>query len=171
MAKNKLSKDVKSMSGTKGNRTSGKHKRFSKEEFNQTKAAVDQVIIYHDKIDTFVDYNHDDRYGPDLIEWYGFKPIKYIEVAQRSAWKQGPWSTKWDPVNIEERKAHLFRLSYPCDYWVISKDFKQALVVRHKTVLKYIDQPTEVSNRVIREGEKFIRIPLNECEEIDLNGS
>ncbi len=165
----KLQRDVRKQKATKGARTSGAHKRFSREEFEETKRAVDVIIQYFEGQETHVDINHADRFGPDLIEWEGFRPVRYIEVAQRSAWKSGDWNPKWDPVNIEERKLHLFSLSLPCDYWVISKDFRNALIVRHEIVVRHSGKLEEVQNRAVRSGELFIRIPLDECEEIRLD--
>lgn len=164
----KLKRDVKKMLSTRTSRMTGAGKRFSREEYEETKRAVDVIIDWHEQHDCFVDANHEDPKGPDLIEWIGFRPVKYLEVAQRSAWKEGPWNQKWDPVNIEERKVHLFRLSLPCDYWVVSKDLKQALIIPYDTVLKYINNLEEVSNRAVRAGEKFIRIPLSECDQVCL---
>jgi hypothetical protein len=165
----KLKRDQKTQEKTReAGRVSGKYKTFSKETYDRTAPAVDSLIQWYDKQDLYLEHNINDPYGPDAIEWFGFRPVRYLEVAQRSAWKEGKWPSKWDPLNIEERKVHLFKLSLPCDYWVVSSDYKNALKISHETVVKYINNLEEVSNATFREGEKFLRIPLEECELIDL---
>jgi hypothetical protein len=123
---------------------------------------VDTIISYMED-QGLVARENDDRYGPDIVRWTGFKPTSYIEVAQRSAWREGEWPDKWDPVNIEERKIHLFKLGLPCEYWVVSKDLKNALIIPDHVVVSCMDTLEEVSNRAVRSGEKFIRIPLEQC--------
>lgn len=163
-----MQRDRKKQEESRGKRVSGKYKQFNQDTYNLTAPAVDALIKWHTGWDIYVEHNHKDPYGPDAIEWYGFRPVRYLEVAQRSAWKEGDWSSRWDPVNIEERKIHLFQLSLPCDYWVVSGDYKNALKISHEVVEKYLSNTEEISNASIREGEKFVRIPLSECEQVDL---
>lgn len=152
-----------------GKQVSGRHKKFSQETYNRTAAAVDAIIDWYREQELYLEHNTLDPYGPDAVEWIGFRPVRYLEVAQRSAWKSGEWPAKWDPINIEERKLALFKLSLPCDYWVVSGDYKHALKISHEVVEKYISNLEEVSNAIFRSGEKFIRVPLSEFEHVDLD--
>jgi hypothetical protein len=161
----KLKKDQKTQEKTRNEgRVTGKYKQFSQSTYLKTAPAVGALIQYYQEQDLYLEHNTGDQFGPDAIEWLGFRPVRYLEVAQRSAWKEGEWPSRWDPLNIEERKIHLFKLSLPCDYWVVSGDQKNALKIPHHIVVKYINNLEEVPNAAIKSGEKMLRIPLNECE-------
>jgi hypothetical protein len=161
----KLKKDAKAL---KDKTFTGSYKGFDKTAYEQTSKALDVVIDWYNSQDLFVDYNHGDPYGPDLVEWIGFRPSRYIEVAQRSAWRTGDWPTRFDPINIEARKQDLFKLSLPCDYWIVSGDYTKALVIKHDTVVQYLNSLQVISNRLVLNGEEFITVPLSECDQVDL---
>jgi hypothetical protein len=111
---------------------------------------------------------NDDRYGPDLVVWRGFKPAYYIEVEQRTGWKSGPWPESWAEVHIPERKGKFISLSLPCEIWVLSADAKAALIIP-EGVIRQHGQLKEFSNAKIESGELFYFIPVSECIQLELS--
>lgn len=163
MTQRKLKADRKRIKDARGSLTSGSYKSFSSSLYRQyDKQAAIAVLEYLESIDVWASPN-EDTYGPDLVVWEGFRPMRYVELAIRSAWTSGDWPPHWDPVRIEERKLKNFQLALPCEYWVICGDSSSALVVPSGVIERFKHTLHEVSNAQVSEGERFIQIPLEEC--------
>jgi hypothetical protein len=162
----KLAKDRKKIHDSKGKTTTGVKKKYSVKAHFETVEAVDRVLKYLESQGIDARPNLDDRFGPDIVVWKGLKPVKYIEVEQRSSWKTGP-KFPWETVNVLERKLHLFDLSLPTEIWVISVDHSTALVIGHKAVAEH-GELKEISNRFVPQGEKFVVVPRDKCKHIDI---
>lgn len=161
----KLTSDRKRIQNSRGKTTTGVKKRYSVKAHFETVEAVDYVITYLQSQGVDARLN-DDRFGPDIVVWKGLRPLKYIEIEQRLAWKTGP-TFPWDPVNVLERKLHLFDLSFPTEIWVISVDKSTAMVITGKTVAEF-GELKEISNRQVKAGEKFVVIPRDKVSYIDI---
>lgn len=154
----KLQRDRKQIA--KGPPVSGAKKTFSQKAYEETQDAVEHVLAFLEQEGLDARPN-DDKYGPDIVVWKGLRPQYYIEVEQRLAWKTGPMFP-WSPVNVLERKLHLFKLGLPCEIWIVSVDRSTALVIPDYVVEKS-GNLVELSNRSVRSGEKFCQVPLDQC--------
>lgn len=146
---------------------SGKHKRFSQEAYDRHDAAAVSAVQRHLDEEGEWARPNEDKYGPDLVIWQGFRPVRYVEVEQRSAWLAGEWPSKWDRVNIPERKLKNWQHGLPCDHWIISMDLKSALVISDY-VFRTCGALEEFSNSVHASGELFLRVPLDVCEQYSI---
>lgn len=172
MSVNKLAKDRKKIAGSRQSRDmTGSYKQFDPAAYKQHNApAIRAVLLYLESIGLYATEN-DDRYGPDIVVWKGFSPAYYIECAQRTGWQSDDWPNSWNPVRIEERKLHLFAhtLSYPCEYWIVSGDAKVSLTISEGIIRQCAAAGlVEVPNSRVAAGEKFICVPLDECNQLDL---
>ena len=126
-------------------------------------AAVDAVIQELDQVGILARRN-DDKYGPDIVVWQGFRPVSYLEVEVRSGWKKGHWPERWNPVHIEERKLKYFELEFPCELWILNVSLKNALIVPDYVVNSSKDQELrEIPNALVPSGEKFLTVNTEEC--------
>lgn len=162
-----LKNDQARLKRARGKGQSGKRKPFSPEAFARHDAPAVVAVLEHLERDGIWATFNEDPYGPDIVVWQGFRPCYYIEVEQRSGWSSGVFPTHWDPVNIPERKGHLFRLGMSCELWVISMDLKFCLVIPDG-VVKEFGRIEEFSNRLIESGENFIRVPREQCTEKEI---
>lgn len=161
----KLSADRKRIQNSRGKTTTGVKKRYSVKAHFETVDAVEHTIKYLQSQGVDARLN-DDRFGPDIVVWKGLRPSKYVEVEQRLAWKTGP-TFPWDPVNVLERKLHLFDLSLPTEIWVVCVDRTTAMVITGKVVAEF-GELKEISNRQVKEGEKFVTVPRDKVSYIDI---
>jgi hypothetical protein len=167
--KRQLSKDTKALAASRSDGQSGKRKQFSQAQFDRHDAAAVNAVLRHLEASEGPEWGkpNDDRFGPDIVVWRGFRPVRYIEVEQRSAWHGGDFPVGWTPVNIPERKLHLFKLGLSCEIWIISMDLKSALIIPD-IVIGEFGKLEEFSNSQIQSGEKFMRVPLSECIQLSL---
>jgi hypothetical protein len=167
--KRQLASDSKALAASRSNGQSGKRKQFSQAQYDRHDAVAVAAVLRHLDAVEGPEWGrvNDDVYGPDVVVWRGFRPVRYIEVEQRSAWSGGPFPPAWTPVNIPERKLHLFNLGLRCDIWIISMDLKFALIIPD-TVISEFGVLEEFNNSEIRVGEKFMRVPLSECIQLSL---
>lgn len=161
----KLTADRKRISSSKGKTTTGVKKRYSVKAHFETVEAVDYIIKYLQEQNIDARLN-DDRFGPDIVVWKGLRPVKYVEVEQRLAWKTGP-TFPWDPVNVLERKLHLFDLALPTEIWVVNVDKTTAMVITGKVVAEF-GELKEIPNRQVQSGEKFVVVPREKVVYVDI---
>lgn len=163
----RLASDRKKLEKSRSQGQTGRRKQFSQSLHDTHDIPARAAVIAHlDSIGIWAREN-DDIYGPDLVVWKGFRPVGYIEIEQRSKWTKGPWPESWDPVNIPERKLHLFKLGLKCELWVVSRDLRHVLVIEDHVVTS-LGRLEEFSNSQITIGELFMRVPLSSCNRVEL---
>lgn len=164
-----LKRDQKKLKDARTAAPLGERKAFSRDAYQtHNDSAVTAVLEYLDDQDLWAQEN-DDKYGPDIVVWTGFRPTSYIEVEQRTAWKTGPWPEHWAEIHIPERKGHMyFSLALPCEHWILSADSSNALIVPDYIIREHKDSLREFRNAKVKEGELFYHIPLESCIQKEL---
>ena len=137
-------------------------KGFSHSLFKKSDAPAKQAMIsYLESKGKKVRLNSE-RFGVDLIVGKGkLREVGY-EVEIKYGWKDG--SFPFEDLNIPQRKGKF--LSSKVVFCVLSADLKRALLVKGENVKEEL--LAEVSNKYIRSGELFYKIPLCHCKEIKL---
>ena len=138
-------------------------KEFNKELYDDNDTiAKEKAIEYFKKIGMIARHNPD-RYGIDLIVDNKF----YCEVEVKHNWKTSRFP--FNDLQYSERKRKFAILDsdeFPVVMMVINSLLTDALVVRGKDVLSSPSQ--EVSNKYIKSGEYFFKIPINKTTRIKL---
>lgn len=142
----------------------GVYKKFSEQLYkDHNDVAINKVlsVLLNDELYAV---RNDDLYGPDIVVFSGFRPGYYLEVEHRNGWKTGPFP--WPLVNIPERKGKFLKAGLPLEFWVLSHDITRAIIVKDTCLTA--DKLYEVPNKQVSSGEYFYRIPLEECDEIEI---
>ena len=94
-------------------------------------------------------------YGIDLISPDG---TLQIEVEHRLVWDSDEFP--YEEVNVPERKAKFLQ-DGKTQYFILSQDFSRMGMIHGKDVQPYIvdDNLQESSNRFVRGGEYFFKVP------------
>lgn len=136
-------------------------KKFDLELFrtndNKARAAVMQCL---NDDDLYVKPN-DDKYGPDLCVYTGYKHKYYIECELKHAWKDSSKPFPFPTVQIPYRKSKFLGVGKPVEFWVLSSDAKVAVIV--PDYILEASEVTEVPNRLVSEGEKFYQVDISKC--------
>lgn len=139
----------------------GAYKKFDKQLFDQYNGpSVDAVLNHLTKQGSFAKKN-DEKYGPDIVLFSGFKPCAYIEVEVVAKWFPDRRDFPWPLVNIPERKRKFLKAGLPIEFWRLRNDLKKAVIISDTSVIE--ERLAEVPNSRIKEGELFYRIPIIEC--------
>ena len=137
------------------------HKQFNPELYAENDGAAKAVVREYLDRHGFMTCCHED-YGADIKS---FRPQLH-EVEVKRAW-QGVWPHQWRTVHIPARKARLLN-GTEVIFWIISGDFRQAIVIRSRDLKPEYLQ--EVKNSEIAEGEQFYCVPINKCKFVGLKG-
>lgn len=143
----------------------GAYKKFNDQLYadNDTQAC-NAVLSYINSMGTYAVRN-DDRYGPDIVVYAGFKPSFYAEAEIKRVWKPGT-EFQWGTVQLPERKAKFIGTGFPIEFWILRADLKAALVIPESSI--YMERLVEISNVHIASGELFFQIPVGECILVEL---
>ena len=138
-------------------------KRFDKDLYDDNDtSAKEKAIAYFKRIGMKAEHNSD-RYGIDLIVDNKF----YCEVEVKHNWKTSRFP--FNDLQLSERKrkfAVLDNDDMPVVMMVMNSLQTDALVVKGRDV---IDSPSvEVSNKYIKSGEYFFKIPINKTVKVKL---
>lgn len=143
----------------------GVHKKFDQETYdqqdNRAKAAALQYI--HDQ-GLYGRINDEDKFGPDLLIYSGYRKVSYVEVEIKLGWTgpEFPFST----VQLPERKGKFLRKRLPMEFWILNRDCTSAVVIPDYAVVSSLLR--EIPNSNISSGEQFYCIPLDQCNVIQL---
>lgn len=108
---------------------------------------------------------NEDKYGPDLVAYYGFKPAYYIEVEVKHNWQksaQFPFPT----IQLPQRKEKFTKLDLPVEFWILRADLKAAMIIPDYVLSS--SSLVEVPNRYVSEGEMFFQVPIENCILVEL---
>lgn len=143
-------------------------KPFDVELYKQNDRKARDTIIVHLMNNELYVRDNEDKYGPDLEVFTGYRVSHYVEVEVKQAWNTGhtfPFPT----IQLPERKAKFInsRARKHTEFWILSKDLKFACIIADKVVM---DSPlVEVSNKYVASGERFYQIPIENCNIIELD--
>lgn len=109
---------------------------------------------------------NDDKFGPDLVVWDGFRPKYYVEVEVKHAWKPDT-VFPFDTIRLPERKRKFLNLGLPVEFWILRADCRQAIVLSETNISSISLQV--VPNRYVEAGEEFFVVPVKDCILRDLS--
>lgn len=95
------------------------------------------------------------KFGVDLISKDG---SIQIEIEHRLVWKTPEFP--FAEINVPERKAKFFVENHIC-YVILSEDYSHIGMIDGKRLMKYLvtDNLKESSNKYVRQGELFYKVP------------
>lgn len=147
----------------------GTRKTFSPELYAENDArAIAAVLTHLHELGSFATKN-DELYQPDILLFgLGFRKISYIEVEIKYNWnRSGPsGSFPFRTVQLPERKGKYLRKQLPIEFWILRPDLKYAIIIPDTAVTK--DRLVEVPNKLVKQGELFYQIPVDECSQLEL---
>jgi hypothetical protein len=144
----------------------GIRKEFSRELYNENDyAAKVAVANYLKKIYNIV-VIRPENYNADISVTPFIKDPFLVEVGVKRGWKGGKFLWKWKDVQIEERKHKYLNEKIKVYYFICSKDLERAFVVDGINLKpEYLK---EVSNKYIKSGEFFFKVPIRNEKFVDL---
>jgi hypothetical protein len=144
----------------------GKRKKFSTDLFSSYDSPARAAVMEYVSRNGLYIQQNDDKYGPDLVVFKGFKPHYYIEAEVKRVWKPEQDRFPWSTIQIPERKGKFLKLGKPIEFWVLREDLARAIIIPDFVISN--SPLVEVKNKFIKEGELFFRIELVECDIVDL---
>jgi hypothetical protein len=103
-------------------------------------------------------FDNPNKYGVDLISK---DATLQVEVEHRVIWKHEEFP--FEDVNVPERKMKFFTENHIC-YAILSSDYSHIGLIDGKTLRKHLveDNLKESSNKYMKEGEYFYKVPKSE---------
>lgn len=139
----------------------GIHKKFSQELYEKNDApAVEAVLTHLFQQGSYAGQN-EDKYGPDIILFSGYKKLSYVEVEIKHNWHAGVDKFPYSTVHLPERKGRYLRLRHPIEYWILRADLQAAIIIPDFTLSSSLLE--EVPNSLVSSGERFYCVPLEQC--------
>jgi len=145
-----------------------KRKPFDRQLFaeNDRKARVAVVTYLHGEGLVAFD-NPDTDYGVDLYVRHPDSPevIYAVEAEIKRVWSGD--TLPWDSVQLPARKFKYIQMTHvPVEYWILNQELTHAIIIHEKSLVDR--EPVEVYNKYVARGELFYRIPISECNVINL---
>lgn len=146
----------------------GAYKKFSEELYKKyDEVACQRILDYVISTTGIYAMRNPDKYGPDIIQYNGFKPSSYIEVEMKLVWKSHQDTFPWDEINVPERKLKFLKVGLPISFWLLREDMNMAIVV--PDYLLEAAPLIEVPNKFKPQGELFAKISVSQCQVIDMD--
>lgn len=137
----------------------GQYKKFDSRLYEENNwGALDTVLRVLAEDDLFACLN-EDKYGPDIVVFRGFKPVRYVEVEVKRVWKGDQFP--WDTIQLPERKGKFLELGKPIEFWILNEGMDHAVIIPESAVQN--SPLEEVSNKYIEDGELFYKIAIDDC--------
>lgn len=92
-------------------------------------------------------------------------PIEAHEVEVKEEWTGG-WPKAWTTLHILRRKKRLLEMYNFIFFWIISGDYKRAVMVDGKHVRSLILEL--VKNKMFPKGEYMYCVPIDLCSHVNL---
>lgn len=136
----------------------GKHKKFSPSLFKKNDPKTRRVVIQFFKKHRIYLEDNPNKFGVDLLS---IDRTLEIEVEHRNVWINDEFP--YPDINLPERKLKYFTSNNIC-YAIISKNYTHIGIIYGKTLKKYLTDVNlkECSNKFIKSGEYFYKIPKSE---------
>ena len=144
----------------------GKRKIFDRGMYEASDKAAKDAALRFIKPMNYPQITTEETKDFDIVCSVDNKPHHLYEVEVKYAWK-GEWNPSWKEIRIPYRKNRLlskWKKEYPdalFTFIVWRNDCKQAWHIDANILLDC--EVKEVSNRNIREGEKFFHIPVEDA--------
>lgn len=139
----------------------GAYKHFDQKLFNQNDFPARSRVLDYISSHGLYAIQNDDKYGPDLVIYKGFRPSYYVEVEVKRVWKGSQGYFPWDTIQIPERKGKFLNMGLPIEFFILRADLEMAVIIDGATIEK--SPLVEVPNKLITAGEKFYQVPTTEC--------
>lgn len=135
----------------------GKSKKFSQQLCNQHDPQSRRIVKEYLKKQGLIVNDNPNKYGVDLISEDG---TLQVEIEHRLIWKEKDFPYK--DINIPERKKKFFIENSVC-YFILSMDYSRIGMIDGKNLRQFLndDTLTESSNKYVREGEYFYKVPAS----------
>jgi hypothetical protein len=104
----------------------------------------------------YIAEDNPDRYGPDLIVDTGLQKF-YSEVEIKRVWSGKEF--QYETLQIPERKRKFIGLDMPCAFIVFNNEQTYGYLCTDSQLA--VSPVVEVSNKYMRSGENFFKIPVN----------
>lgn len=139
-----------------------KRKKFDESLYKEHDTPACNRILHH-LIEDMGLYavRNEDKYGPDIVVYSGFKKSCYVEVEIKKVWRADQDVFPWSEVNLPERKGKFLKLGLPIEFYILRSDMQRAIVLPD-----YVVEPSpivEVPNKYIESGEKFYKVDVLQC--------
>ena len=146
----------------------GEYKQFSEELYKQNNSpAINAVLQYLSDIGLYGALN-EDKYGPDIVMYSGYRKISYIEVERKRSWHTSTSDRNTDrlgfpfpTVQLPERKGKFLRKRLPMEFWILNSTLNCAIIIPDYSISS--SQLVEVPNSQLSSGELFYQIPIELC--------
>ncbi len=142
------------------------YKQFSKQLHTSYDSPARAAVLAYLESGGLYAVENDDRFGPDLVVYTGFRPKYYVEPEVKLSWLAGtefPFTT----VQVPARKSKFLQLGLPVEFWILREDLQYALVIPDH-VLSAAPQ-MEVPNKYRETGEFFYQVPVDQCILLDIS--
>lgn len=109
----------------------------------------------------------DDKYGPDLAVYTGYKHKYFIECEIKLVWRADQDIFPWGTVQIPERKLKYIKsTTKDVQFWILRSDCQYAVIIEDHVVSS--SPITIIPNRLVAEGEAFVQVPIEQCNIVRL---
>lgn len=158
---------VRRLVHTKEKNTMSVYKRFSEQLHRENDHAACQAVMNHINNQGLYAARNDDKYGPDVIIYSGFKPSYFIECEIKRVWKSHQDTLPWSTVHIPERKRKFINAGLPIEFWILREDLKFAVIVSESLIVD--ENLVEVPNVYNSSGEYFFTVNVSDCNLVEIN--
>lgn len=141
-------------------------KQFSQELHTQNDIPARLAVSQYVEQSGLYVRENEDKYGPDLVVYRGFRPAYYIEVEVKRVWRAGRDTFPYPTVQLPERKQKFLKLGMPIEFWLLREDLQYAVIVPDFVLEK--SPLVEVPNKYMQSGELFFQVDISQCQVVDI---
>jgi hypothetical protein len=152
----------------------GTYKQFDIELYRENDKRARAAVAEYLNGQGLYCHPNEDKYGPDLCVYTGYKHKYYVETEVKLAYRppQSGVPDNWrgefpfPTVQIPERKLKFTRSGKPVEFWVLSADLQFAIVISEEVLCSA--PLVEVPNSLVASGEQFIQVPIEQVQILNL---
>jgi hypothetical protein len=153
----------------------GEYKPFSQSLFEANDQRARSAVMEALNEDGLYACPNEDKYGPDLCVYTGYKHKYYVECEIKLVWKSNQDKFPWVTVQVPERKHKFTRAGSETptgrmpqahswkevEFWILREDCGMAIIIPEHILSS--SNLVEVPNSNIASGEKFFQVPIENC--------
>ena len=145
----------------------GQYKRFDAELFASNDERARAAVCNYLNSEGVYAGPADDKFGPDLAVYVGYKHKYFIECEIKLVWKPEQDQFPWDTIQIPERKLKYIQgTTKDVEFWILRSDCRMAVVIPDAAVSS--SPLVEVPNKFNKSGELFMQVPIEKCTIVNL---